>query len=184
MTPILSIAAVLLAIFIEGRYMYSIVKGRTKPSFVAFLIFTIEMAVVCFASYSLGARDAVWLLGTFTVLHFLTTLLALKYGYLGFSKFNVVCLTASILGIAVWWYTSNPWYALLLETAIDSIGYLVLSRKVSICSGTEDALCWGLSIVAYGLNLVLITHWVPQEYLFSLANVFWCSVILFLSLRK
>ncbi len=173
-----------LPLLVEGRYIYSIVKGKTRPSFVAFLIFTLEMTIVLFASYSLGAHDSLVLIGTFTVLHFITALLALKYGYVSFSKFNVFCLILSIFGLLLWWVTDNAWYALLVEIAVDIIGYLVLSRKLYICPTTEDSYAWGMSILAYGLNLVLISTWIPEEYLFSLVNVFCCGIVFILSLRK
>ncbi len=171
-------------LLVEGRYIYSILKGETKPSFVAFLIFTLEMTIVLFASYTLGAHDSLVLIGTFTVLHFITALLALKYGYVSFSKFNVLCLILSIFGLVVWFLTDNAWYALLIEIFVDIIGYLVLSRKLYICPDTEDSYAWGLSVLAYGLNLMLISTWIPEEYLFSLVNVFMCTIIFVLSLRK
>ncbi len=171
-------------ILVEGRYIYSIIKGKTKPSFVAFLIFTVEMTIVLCASYALGAHDSLLLIGTFTVLHFITALLALKYGYVSFSKFNILCLILSILGLLLWWFTDNAWYALLIEIFVDMIGYVVLSRKLYICPDTEDSYTWGMSVLAYALNLFLITSWVPEEYLFSMVNVFWCGIIFFLALRK
>ncbi len=183
-TSLFPFLVALLAIFTEGKYIYSILQGKTKPSFVAYLIFTIEMSVVLFASYSLGAHDSLLLIGTFTVMHFITALLALKYGYVSFSRFNVFCLVFSILGLIIWWFTDNAWYALLIEITVDMIGYVVLSRKLYICPGTEDSSVFGLSIIAYSLNLMLIGTWVPQEYLFSLSNMLWCGVILVLSLRK
>ena len=171
-------------ILVEGRYIYSILKGKTKPSFVAFLIFTIEMSVILFASYSLGAHDSLLLVGTFTILHFITMLLSLKYGYVEFSRLNIFCLLMSFLGVMLWVLTDNPWYALLLNILVDMLGYLVITRKLTLCPGTEDSFAWGMGIVAYSLNLVLISTWIPEEYLFSLSNVFWCSIVLLLSFRK
>ncbi len=181
---LLTILAICIPIASEGRYIYSIIKGKTKPSFVAFLIFSIEMSIIFLASYSLGARESLVLVGTFTILHIVTALLALKYGYVRFSKFNIVCLVFSAIGILLWLLTDNAWYALLLEITVDIFAYLVLSRKLYICPATEDPYAWGMGIVAYGFNLVLITTWVPEEYLFSVINVFFCSVIFALSLRR
>ena len=175
---------ILIPVLIEGRYIYTIIKGKTKPSFVAYFIFAFEMSVMFCAAYALGARDSLFLIGTFTILHGITALLALKYGYVSFSKFNLFCLALSLCGLLLWWFTSNPWYALLIQISVDTIGFIVLSRKLYICPETEDSSVFFLSTLAYGLNLVIITAWVPQEYLFSMTNMFWCSVIFLLSLRK
>lgn len=183
-TSLLLMLAVLIPIATEGRYIYSILKGKTKPSFVAFLIFSVEISVIFCASYALGARESLVLIGTFTILHIITAFLALKYGYVRFSKFNIVCLILSAFGIVLWLVTDNAWYALLLEIAVDITGYLVLSRKLYICPTTEDSYTWGMSVFAYAFNLTLITVWVPEEYLFSVINVFFCGVIFLLSFRR
>lgn len=183
METYLPVLAILIPILVEGRYIYSIIKGETYPSFVSYLIFSVEMSVVFFSSYALGARDSLWIIGTFTILHIITAIFAFRFGYVSFSRFNLLCLFSSFLGIALWILTNNPWYALGVQIAVDSLGYLVLARKLYLCPQTEDRITWGGSILAYCFNIVLISNWVPEEYLFSVMNVLWCGVIFMLSLR-
>lgn len=49
---------ILLVVIAEFKYMYSVVKGKSKPNFSAWGIFTISMILVLLSSYALGAKDS------------------------------------------------------------------------------------------------------------------------------
>lgn len=172
-----------LAIASEGRYIYSILQGKTRPSFFGWLIFTIEMSVICASSYAIGARETIALVGTFAFLHLITTLLSLKYGYVHMSRFNLVCVSISVLGMILWVFAS-PWYALLLNILVEVLAFLVIVRQLYLYPDTEDLYAWSLGLLAYGLNLVMLEHWAPEEYLFSAVNVFFCGLIVLLILKN
>lgn len=172
-----------LALFAEGKYILSIFQGKTKPSFSGWLIFTVSMSCVLASAYALGARESLFLIATFTLLHAFVTILSLKYGIIEFTKTDVLLLILSAIGVMLWWQTSSPWYALILNVFIDAFGYIALVKKLYYKPGTEDGAAWALSIGAYSLNLFLISRWIPEEYLFSLSNVIWCSIIFLLALR-
>ena len=179
----LPLLAAVLAICGEGRYIYSILRGKTRPSFVAFFIFFTEMTIIFASAYSLGARESLPLIGTFVSLHLITLLLSIKYGFIHFSRFNVVCLALSFLGLFLWWQSQNAWYALIFNILVDVLGYVVIIRKLKLYPDTEDARAWSISLMAYVVSLFALTVWIPEEYLFSMSNVFWCGVIVFLSIR-
>lgn len=173
-----------LALFAEGRYIVSILRGRTRPSFASWLVFTISMGSVFASAYALEARASLYLIGTFAVLNIFITLLAFRFGVSSFSRVDITFLALSGLGIFLWWGTANPWYALLISATVDAMGYFIMFRKLALFPGTEDTVSWACSALAYAINLFLIVHWVPQEYLFSLLNALWCCIALLLSLRK
>ena len=62
----LTFVASALALFAEGKYIVSIVRGKTKPNFSGWLIFTVSMVCVLVSAYTLGARDSLILIATFT----------------------------------------------------------------------------------------------------------------------
>lgn len=183
MTFILTLLATGLALLAEGKYILSIFQGKTKPSFSGWLIFTVSMSCVLVSAYALGARESLLLIATFTLLHAFVTILSLKYGIVRFSGIDVLLLISSAVGVLLWWQTSSPWYALILNVLIDTFGYIALIKKLYDNPETEDVAAWAMSIGAYGLNLFLITRWIPEEYLFSLSNVIWCSIIFLVALR-
>ena len=172
-----------LALLAEGKYIVSIFRGKTKPNFSGWFIFTVSMGCVLASAYSLGARDSLPLIATFMSLHFIVALLSLKYGIVRFTRVDVSMLILSVVGLFLWWQTENAWYALILNILIDMFGYVTIATKLYRHPETEDKLAWMISALAYSLNLIGVTRWVPQEYLFSLSNVIWCSTILFLAFR-
>lgn len=167
----LTLLATGLALLAEGKYILSIFQGKTKPSFSGWLIFTISMSCVLASAYALGARESLFLIATFTLLHAFVTIFSLKYGIIRFTKVDIFLLILSAIGVFLWWQTSSPWYALILNILIDTFGYIALVKKLYYNPGTEDGVAWAMSIGAYGLNLFLISRWIPEEYLFSLSNV-------------
>lgn len=183
MTTVLIFLATGLAILAEGRYIVSILKRRTKPSFSGWLLFTVSMVCVFDSAYALGARDSLVLIGTFALLNAIITTLALKYGYVRFDRMDMVLLALTLVGVVLWWRFSSPWYTLVISTLIDMFGYVLMTRKLYHHPGTEDRWSWAMSVAAYGLNLVVITRWIPQEYIFSLSNVVWCGITLALAFR-
>jgi len=180
----LAFTASALAIFAEGKYVLSIVRGKTKPNSSGWIIFTVSMACVLASAYTLGARDSLLLIATFACLHFVVALLSLRYGYVRFTRIDISLLLLSGISVILWLQTANPWYALILNVLIDMFGYATIVAKLYQHPETEDSSAWAVSVAAYALNLVVISHWTPQEYLFSLSNVIWCSVISLFALRR
>lgn len=176
--------ASVLAIVAEGRYIYSICKGKSRPNFSGWFIFVISMSLVLVSSYALGARESLIVIGIFTLLHATVAVLALMYGYTSFSKVDILALCMVGLGLILWLTTSNPWYTLLINVGIDACGYVTIISKTYQNPGSEDYKAWGMSFGAYLLSLIAITTWIPQEYLFSVSNVLFCGMMSILSLRK
>ncbi len=183
-TPTLLIIATALALFAEGKYIVSVIRGRSKPNFSGWFIFSLSMMLVALSAYALGARESLILVVVFALLHLCVALLSFKFGFVRFTNADWLFLMLVGIGIGLWFITSNPWYTLLINIFIDACGFMTIASKVYSHPGTEDIAAWLLSIGAYSLNLMAITTWVPEEYLFSLSNVFFCSLILMLSLRK
>lgn len=184
MILILTVLATGLALLAEGRYIFSILQGKSKPSFSGWLIFTLAMFCTFASAYALGARESLYLIGTFALLNTIITALSLKYGFVRFTRTDVVLFSLSLLGVFLWWQTANAWYTLVISVLIDMFGYLTMIKKLYVNPKTEDTWSWAMSVGAYGLNLALIPRWIPEEYLFSLSNFVWCGITFILTLRS
>jgi hypothetical protein len=183
MTFSLTLFASLLALLAEGRYIVSILQGKSKPSFSGWFLFTVSMFCILVSAYTLGARDSIALIATFASLNAVIAALALKYGYVHFSRTDIVLFGLTLIGVLLWWWLSDPWYALIISILIDMFGYVAMTRKLWNHPGTEDRLSWALSVAAYGLNLAILSRWTPEEYLFLLSNVIWCGITFALTFR-
>jgi len=175
---------ILLAVFAETRYIHSILTGRSKPNFSAWAIFTTSMILVLASSWALGARDTLAIVAVFTFLHLITTILAFRYRTFTLTKFEITLLCFVGISVILWIITENAWTALLINILIDSLGFLALAQKLYQHPGTEDRIAWAVSLIAYIINISTLEHWVPEEYLFTISNIFWISLITILTLRK
>ena len=175
---------ILLAIIAELKYIHSVIKGTSKPNFSAWGIFTVSMILLLLSSYSLGARDSLYIVAIFTLLHFITTILAFRFRVFILTTFEKTLILLVIFSVIAWIFTKNAWTALLINIIVDTLGFISVAYKLYLHPKTEDTLAWSISFIAYGINLLTITRWVPQEYLFTITNMFWIGLISLLSLRK
>jgi hypothetical protein len=175
---------ILLALFAELKYIHSVIQGTSKPNFSAWGIFTISMILVLASSFSLGARSSLWIIAMFTLLHFTTTIIAFRFRAFSLTTFEKIVLVLVGISVFLWIITENAWTALLINVLVDTFGFISILYKLYRHPNTEDTVAWTTSLVAYAINLFTITTWTPQEYLFTISNIFWISLITLLSLRK
>lgn len=151
----------LLAILAECKYIHSVIKGTSKPNFSAWGIFTVSMILVLLSSYSLGARDSLYIIGIFTLLHFITTILAFRFRVFALTLFEKLLIVLVILSVILWTITDNPWTALLINILVDTLGFISVAHKLYLHPKTEDTVAWSVSFFAYVINIFVITNWTP-----------------------
>lgn len=170
----------ILAFIAESRYIYSIIKGYTKPNFSSWGIFTISMFLVLASSYSLGSNETLFIIGMFTLMHLITTIVAFKYRSFTITTFEKTLLLLVLLSIVLWITTNNPFTALIINVVVDMLGYLLIIYKSHLYHLSEDVVAWSISVISYLINISLIDFWNINEYLFSVSNVFFITAILLL----
>lgn len=90
---------IFLAIIAEFIYMHSVIKGQSKPNFSAWGIFTLSMLLILASSYSLGARDSLYVIAIFVLLHLITTILAFRFRTFALTVFEKTLLL--LVGLSV-----------------------------------------------------------------------------------
>lgn len=120
----------------------------------------------------------------FTLLHLITTVLAFQFRAFTITIFEKILLILVCFSIILWVITSNAWTALLINIFVDTLGFIAILYKLYLHPKTEETGAWTISFIAYIVNLYTINNWVPQEYLFTISNIFWIGLVCLLSLRK
>jgi hypothetical protein len=181
---IFAIISGLIAVLVEGRYIYSIIRGITIPNFSGWFIISLSMWVIFIASILSGAGASVYLIGVLATLHSIETILSLKYGVFRITRFEIFLIIVSVLGIILWIFTTYPLYALLINVTIDSIGMTAIAYKLFRFPETEDIYAWGASVLMYAIDIFAIEKWTIEDALFIVINVCTCGIIFLLSFRK
>ena len=121
-------------------YIYSIVKGETKPTKASWIIWasldTITLAGMA-AKNSLngqiiGAVAGAWIIAA----------LAMKYGVPGWTRLDKLCLGGAILGIALWAIFNSPVMGLVTSVSVVFLGAFPTFASAWRNPSQESKLAW------------------------------------------
>lgn len=148
------------------KYIHSTLYGSTRPNKATWSILTLVGILILVSYYQGGARDTIWVPIAYVIGPLIITIVSFKKGESGWSKFDIWCLIGSIISMVIWFITSSPLWALLINIFIDFLGLLPTIRKSYLEPGTEDRSAWVLESVSGVLNVVAIKAWVFSIYIY------------------
>lgn len=182
-SPIFAIIAVVIAIAVESRYIYTIITRRTIPNFTGWFIIALSMSFLFFSSLASWAGHSIWLIGVLAFLHIIEAILALYYGVFRITRFERSLIALAFVSLGIWYVTENALYTILINIAIDSMGMISIAYKLFRFPETEDTIAWVVSALMYGIDMLAVTEWNIENALFITINFVECSIIAFLTFR-
>lgn len=150
--------ALALAAFVT--YVWSILKGETRPNRATWLILPISGVVLIAGSLSEGSgwTALIWPI-SFVAMQIVVFALSIRYGEGGFTRFDLTCLAGAGLGIALWVITDNVAAALVLNLLVDFAGIAPTIRKAALDPASESRASWTLDALAGIAELASISVW-------------------------
>jgi hypothetical protein len=139
----------ILAIYCGIPYIFSIIRGETKPHQFTWLIFTIMNAIVLSSQFLEGARASVIISLIFFVYSAIDFGLSLKYGVRDSSKFDRILLGFALITIVLWLLTRNNALAIWLTVLIDVFATTMLVLKIKRHPGSEPFWLWFMATMAF-----------------------------------
>ena len=140
-------------------YDISIIRRRTTPNRATWFILTVIGILIFSSSYSLGARETLWVALGYILGPFFTSLLSIKFGEGGWTKFDKFCLFGAALSGFLWWQTGSALVALLSSIIIDIFGLLPTIKKSYFRPDSEEFFPWFVTVLACVLNVFAIQQW-------------------------
>jgi len=142
-------------------YVRSILRGKTRPSRVACLIWLLMDCVTLAGLIAVGFSGAAWLALAFIVSQLAVIVLLPKYGVGGKSKFDIICFSIGLLAIIGWVIIQQRFgqarfgatFAVLLTTTAVAIANVNMIRKLVRLPLTEDVFAWTLTAIAGVLTI-------------------------------
>jgi hypothetical protein len=117
---ILGIFAGVLQIFATIPYLFSIVRGSTRPNLISWILWTVTVSITLVAQMSAGASWSVFLLVGAVVCNLAVVFLCIKgYGYKEFGKIDILTLILAVAAITGWLISSNPVVAIIFAVVAD-----------------------------------------------------------------
>jgi hypothetical protein len=153
------IASSILAVVCFAPYIKDIFLRKTEPHRYSWLVWTILQTVGVMAQLKEGAGYGAWALAIGAVFCFFIFLLSFKFGTKNISKFDIACLLASLCAIAIYFFISNPIWAIVAVASIDFVGFLPTFRKGYEEPFTETTSTFIMSASANVLSLIALQNY-------------------------
>ena len=179
------IASTILAVVCFIPYFQDIFRRKTEPHTYSWLVWTILQTVGVMAQIKEGAGYGAWALGVGAFFCFAIFLLSFKYGTKNISKFDLICLFASLGAIVIYFSIENPIWAIVAVSLIDFVGFLPTFRKGYEEPFTETASTFLMSGTANVLSLIALQNYNVTTVLY-IASLFFTNIsfVIMILLRR
>ncbi|HLB42131.1 MAG TPA: hypothetical protein VJN02_04645 [Gammaproteobacteria bacterium] len=172
---ILGIIAGILALVGYIPYIYTTVRGKTRPNKATWIIWTVIGGLIAFSYLFEGDPNTIWLPLGYFIGPLIVAILSFRYGYSEWTKLDIVCLIVGGISIIPWIISENAIFTLLINVFIDASGAIPTVVKTYREPETEDFSAWVIFFIANTLEVFAIEQWnlaaIYPIYLFILAGL-------------
>lgn len=165
-------------------YIATSIWGKTRPNRVTWWTLTILGVIVLFSSYAEGARDTLWIAGSYILGPLIVAIVSIWKGEGGWSNFDRVCAVFILISLVLWYFFNTPLIALVMSLVLDLVGLLPTIKKSYLRPEGEDGVAWSLEFVASVLSIFAITSWTVGIAIFPIYLSILNGLITILILRK
>lgn len=166
------------------RYMYSIIKGKTKPNVVGWLLYQIATLCVLVSSYDLGAMSTIVASFAYAINQLIIIWLAFRYGYAKMNRVEWIFFGVSILSLIVWIFLDHSLYLLLINTFIDAMGALAIFVKLYKHPESEDTIAWFIAMISWMFSVLAVQEASVTELVYPYYLLISNAAIWMLCFRK
>lgn len=160
------IIATLITVLSVLPYLRDILKGTTKPNIVSWITWTLLTGVATAAAIDQGEYVTAIFTASAVIETGLVVILGLKYGYVKYTNFDVLCQISAIVGIVLWQIFDSPTIGVVSAVAIDFIGALPTIRHSWLRPGEETWQTYALAGLGGIFALLALSNfnWVSMPY--------------------
>lgn len=159
--PIFLSISALLRLLGGGAYLRATLQGKAKPNPLTWLLWAITPTITLVASLSVGETSGLLVTGALALSPLLVFITAMFKNprSLKFDKLNLTCAGVAILGIVLWYFTSNQNLAIFLAIVADFVASLPTLIKAQAKPESEYPPTYIMSATAMLLALLTIPSW-------------------------
>ena len=176
---ILSAIAIALTFIAFVPYIRSILQGKTKPHVFSWVIWASVTFIVFLAQLADKGGAGAWPIGVSGLITLYVAVLAyIKKSDNMITKRDWLFFIVAMASIPLWYFTSNPLWAVVVLTTIDLIGFAPTFRK-SYSHPYEEQLKFFIIIATRNLtSIVALEHYSLTTILFPAATALACIVFI------
>jgi uncharacterized membrane protein YfhO len=161
---VLGVITLVIAFVSYIPYFRDLFAGRTKPHAFSWFVWTIITSTAFAVQVTEKGGAGSWATGTIAFCCLIVFVFALFKGKRHFHLIDWVCLTAALIGFALWQLAKNPVAAVVLITLADATGYIPTFRKGYAHPFEDTPITYGLNglsffISLFALESLTLTTW-------------------------
>lgn len=152
-------------------YFRDIFANKTKPEAYSWFIWGLLAAITFFAQITKGAGPGAWATALTGVACIMIGITALYRGDGTIKFIDVVSLAGAFTGLALWRYTHDPLFAVILVIMVGALGFVPTFRKAYRKPREESAITFALNAVKFAVALFALGSVNPVTALYPVALI-------------
>ena len=158
------IGASLVSVIASLPYIWSILKGQTRPSGASWWTWFFITVITVISSYFAGAPWQVLVLPVWLCFsQLIIAILSIKRGNNNWDRLNKFCVAGALIGVGMWIVTGQPLTALIISIIADIFASIPNFRHIWWNPEQENKTGWFLGWLSAVLQIFTITIWSVAE---------------------
>ena len=174
----LSAIAIVLTFVAFVPYISAILSNQVKPHVFSWAIWSITTLVIFFAQMEDGAGVGAWSTGVSgCVTVFIASLAYWKRADISITKLDWLFLTAALVSLPIWYFTSDPLWTVVILTTIDVLGFGPTIRKAYSFPYSESLLFFAIFVLRDSLVIAALENYSITTVLFPASIAISCITL-------
>lgn len=183
--PVLGALAIALTFIGTVPYVYSTLRGATRPHVFSWVVWALTTTVVFFAQLQGQGGIGAWPTGVSALLTGCIAVLAwLKRGDVAISRSDGFFFAASLSSLPLWYLTADPLWAIVILTTVDVLGFAPTVRKAYHAPRSEPPVFYAIFALRNLTAILALEHHSLTTMLFPAVLGLVCLFILGLLLWR
>ncbi|MCU7931938.1 MAG: hypothetical protein KZQ90_14140 [Candidatus Thiodiazotropha sp. (ex Codakia rugifera)] len=180
-----SLVAIGLTFIAFYPYIRSIILGQTKPHVFSWIIWGSTTFIVFLAQFEEGGGVGAWPIGISGLITFYVAFLAYRTkSDITISSIDWVFFITALMSLPIWYFTSDPLWAVVILTAIDVVGFGPTIRKAFVRPYDEDLRFFLLFMMRNTLVIMALEHYSLTTVLFPAVIAGVCLIFILMVVHR
>lgn len=176
---VLGALAIALTFIGTAPYVYSTLRGTTRPHVFSWMVWALTTTVVFFAQLQGRGGIGAWPTGVSALLTASIAMLAwMKRGDVAISRSDGLFFLASLASLPLWYLTSDPLWAIVILTTVDVLGFGPTLRKAYHAPHSEPPVFYAIFALRNLTAILALQHHSATTVLFPAVLGLVCLFIL------
>lgn len=182
---LLSVVAIALTLIAFFPYIRSTLQGNTRPHVFSWIVWGSTTFVVCLAQLEDGGGAGAWPIGVSGVITIGIAILAYrKRADITITRMDRVFLVSALSALPLWYFMSDPLWAVVVLTTVDVLGFGPTVRKACRLPHSESLLFYTLFAARNLIVIMALENYSVTTVLFPAAIAAACLLLITLVIYR